>query len=233
MSNDPATDQPADAVDLGRLYAAARERITALVADADPTTPVPATPGWDVHDVVAHVRGVVEDGLGGNMAGAPGEAWTAAQIERGRGVPVAELVAAWAEQAPTFEGFLSSPAGAGVSAAVLDVLTHEYDLRAALGAPGGLDDEAGRFAFGVLAGSVVGRAAGAGLAPVRIASEEGDVAGPTDAAVSVTVARVELIRAVLGRRCTEQVRAWTWTGDPEPYLPHVAIFGPRQDPLVD
>ncbi len=222
-----------DAVDLGRLYADARSRIAALVAHADPTLPVPATPAWTVHDVVAHVRGVVQDGMAGNMAGAPGEAWTAAQVERAREVPVADLIAAWGEQAPGFEAFLSSPAGANATAAVIDVLTHECDLRGALGADGRPDDTALRFAFDALAGSVLRRAGEAGLPPLRIITHEGDVTGPDDAAIELRVSRYELVRAVLGRRCPAQVLAYDWSGDPAPYLAHVATFGPREDPLVD
>ncbi len=220
-------------VDLGRLYAASRARITDLVADADPATPVPATPGWSVHDVIAHVRGVVQDGLAGNMAGAPGEAWTAAQVERARDSSVAELLAGWAEQAPLFEAFLSSPAGANATAAVIDVLTHECDLRGALQRGGGLDDDAGRFAFAALAGSVLQRAVAAGLAPIRITAPEGDAVGPEDAATRLEAPRYEVVRAVLGRRSPAQVQAWAWTGDAVPYLPHVAVFGPREAPLED
>lgn len=221
------------ASDLGRLYRDARARIAGLVADADPATPVPATPAWTVHDVVAHLRGVVQDGLAGNMAGAPGDAWTGAQVERGRDVSIAELIAAWGEQAPGFEAFLSSPAGVNVMAAVVDVLTHECDLRGALYVDGGLDDEAARFAFDALAGSVLRRADEAGLPPLRITTPEGDAVGPEGAAVQLRVQRYELVRAVLGRRCPAQVAAYDWSGDPAPYLAHVATFGPRADPLVD
>src|SRR4051812_26756542 len=123
-----------EAPDLGRMYAAARGRISELVRDADPSTPVPATPGWDVHDVIAHLRGVVGDALAGNLDGVATETWTAAQVDRGRDVPLAQLLDEWNEEAPLIEAFLSSPAGRDVFAAVLDVHTHEADLRGALGA---------------------------------------------------------------------------------------------------
>lgn len=79
-------------IDLGVVYAAARARICLLVSDAVADLPVPATPEWNIHDVVAHLAGIVEDGLGGNMEGAPGEAWTAAQVARRRHATVAQLV---------------------------------------------------------------------------------------------------------------------------------------------
>ena len=81
MTN-PVADVPS--VDLGVLYRAARERISALVSEPgiDPLLVVPATPAWNVHDVVAHVSGIAVDGTTGNMAGAPGDEWTAAQVAR-------------------------------------------------------------------------------------------------------------------------------------------------------
>ena len=122
-------------VDLGALYSAARQRITALVtADGvDLEAIVPSTPAWRVHDVVAHLAGVAADAIGGNMEGAPGEAWTAAQVARGRDRSLADLIADWEEFGPMLEGFLSSPAGVPASAAVIDVHTHEADVRHALG----------------------------------------------------------------------------------------------------
>ena len=80
-------------VDRGARYDAARQRIAALVGgDVAPGTRVPATPGWSVHDVVAHLAGVARDALTGNMEAAPGDAWTAAQVARSVGVPIAELL---------------------------------------------------------------------------------------------------------------------------------------------
>jgi hypothetical protein len=80
---------------------------------------VPATPEWTVHDVLAHLAGVTQDAATGNMAGAPGDAWTAAQVARGASVSDGDLLALWAEHAPVLEGLLSSPHGASASAAVL------------------------------------------------------------------------------------------------------------------
>ena len=79
-------------VDLGVLYGAARRRISALVAapGLDDGAVVPATPEWTVHDVIAHLSGIAVDGTTGNMEGAPGDAWTAAQVARNVGRPIAD-----------------------------------------------------------------------------------------------------------------------------------------------
>ena len=153
-------------IDLGLAYRAARERITELVVAAEPTVAVPATPEWDMHDVVAHLAGIVEDVRTGNMQGVTTDPWTAAQVERGRTKSVGQLLAEWAEGAPAIEGFLSSPAGASASRAVYDIHTHEADLCHALGAPAMLPADVVEWAAGELLDSFHGAVAAAGLPPV-------------------------------------------------------------------
>ena len=196
--------------DLGALYRAARGRITALVtADGvDPDAPVAATPGWTVHDVVAHLSGVSVDAATGNMAGAPGEEWTGAQIQRGAGVPIADLIATWDEYAPLVEAFLSGEGGGMAAPAVLDVHTHEADLRTALGLPLEVPDELLEWAGPWLRDTFAQRVADEGLPPVTV-----------DASVT------EWFRARFGRRTEAEVRAWPWSADPSPYLDSFFIFG--------
>ena len=75
-------------------------------ADVDPDLVVPATPQWTVHDVVAHLSGISEDATSGNMAGAPGDAWTAAQVERGAGRSIARTRRPVAANSPMLEALL-------------------------------------------------------------------------------------------------------------------------------
>jgi uncharacterized protein (TIGR03083 family) len=185
-------------VDLGVLYRGARERVCALVSDEVASVPVAATPGWDVHDVVAHLAGVVEDGLAGNMAGAPGEPWTAAQVARGRTRTVAELVAQWTEAAPMMEGFLSSPDGGRVWQAVADLHTHECDLRTALGHPFEVPEAFLAWVQPILAEPLAGL---------------------------VDTSPAEWFRGRFGRRTTDEVRAYDWRVDPDDHLDTFFIFG--------
>ena len=225
------------APDLGVLYASARERISAMLAGADDSVAaraVPATPGWTVHDVVAHLRGIVDDALTGNMDGVATDPWTAAQVERGRTAPLPQLLAEWNRDAPMIESFLSSPGGADNAAAVIDVHTHEADLRGALGLPPVVPDDYGPLMFSMLAGGLVERANQAGLQAVRVCTTEGDEAGPADAPVTVRLARHELHRAALGRRSAEQIAAYfAGCTDPTVYVEPFVVFGPRADALVD
>jgi uncharacterized protein (TIGR03083 family) len=195
-------------IDLGRWYGQARVRIADLVSDEVGAVAVPATPRWDVHDVVAHLAGVPEDARTGNMAGVTTDPWTAAQVERGRGRTVTELLAAWAADSPMMEAFLSSPAGSSASSAIIDVHTHECDLRSALGLPLMLPDDVLAWADEVLRAGFAGAVDRAGLP-----------------AVAVVASPIEVFRSRLGRRTRDEVLALDWSADPEPYLEHWFVFG--------
>jgi uncharacterized protein (TIGR03083 family) len=198
----------APSIDLGVAYGAARRRIAALVADRDSAAPVPATPEWDVHDVVAHVTGVAADGTSGNMAGAPGDVWTAAQVERNRGRAIVDMLAEWDTTGPLMEAFLSSPTGSMAAAAVLDIHTHEADLRHALGLPLSIPADVVAWAGHVLRTSFADQVAAAGLPEV-----------------AVTTSDVEWFRGRLGRRTVDEVCAYSWSRPPADYLDAWFVFG--------
>jgi hypothetical protein len=67
--------------DVGAMYRASRLRITSLVEAVD-----------------------AEDAATGNMGGVTTDAWTAAQVERGRPRSVGELIATWNRYSPVDEG---------------------------------------------------------------------------------------------------------------------------------
>ena len=195
--------------DLGSIYRASRLRVASLVDDSVSDRAVPATPAWNAHDVVAHLAGVMNDILSGNMQGAATPPWTAAQVERGRDKSVAQVVGEWAEVAPGFETFLSSPDGAKAGAAVMDVHAHETDLRVAFGLEPELSDEVLAWAAERLREGFDSQVAAAGLP-----------------AVTIDVPDFEMFRGRLGRRTREQVVAFGWSADPTPYLDTFFLFGP-------
>jgi uncharacterized protein (TIGR03083 family) len=198
-------------IDPGALYRSCRERITTMVtaSGVNPDLVVPATPHWTVHDVVAHLAGISEDATSGNMEGAPGDAWTAAQIERGAGRSIDDLVAQWTANAPMLESFFSSPAGSNSLAGVFDVHCHEADLRHALGLP--IDIPAD-----FLAWAAASMRTGFGDAVLQAGLE----------AVQLEIGDLEWFRGRLGRRTGDEVRAYPWPRDPEPYLDTFFVFGP-------
>lgn len=201
-------------IDLGATYRAARLRVAALANDELADRPVPATPAWDVHDVVAHLAGVMHDVAAGNMEGAATEPWTAAQVERGRGKTVAGILDEWAAGAVGFEDFLSSPDGRKGGSAVVDINAHETDLRTALGLAPAVPDEALAWIAGRLREGFDSQVAAAGLPPVTI-----------------DVSDFEMFRGRLGRRTSEQVSAFGWSVDPAAYLDIFFLFGPTAKPV--
>src|SRR5919112_3373997 len=81
--------------DWGALYRENVAVLTELVADLTDeqlATPVPATPAWTVHDLLAHLAGGPADAVTGRMDGAPGPEWTSRQVGERLGLPVADLV---------------------------------------------------------------------------------------------------------------------------------------------
>jgi hypothetical protein len=219
----------ADDPTLPELYRAARERVTALVL-AHPEgdrAPAPATPGWCVHDVVAHLTGVAQDLVAGWLpTGGPTAEWTAGHLARGAGVPTAGLLEAWAVAGPAVEEFLGKRA---VWPVVLDVGAHEHDIRGALGNTEARDSDVVRIGTSVLLrGLRVPR-------PLVIRTEAEEVrVGPEDgepAVLSTTV--FEAFRWRLGRRSRRQLAAMDWAGDPEPYLDSLCVFGPAEDDVVE
>ncbi len=193
---------------LGQLYGASRRRICALVRTADPAVPVPATPQWDVHDVVAHLAGIVEDAVSGNMDGVTTDAWTAAQVERGRGRSVGDLVDAWTQRAPLVEEVLSSGGSSNAVRAVLDVHTHEADLAHALGLAATIPADELSWMADVLRSEFDAEVAAAGLPAVRVDADDWS-----------------WFRGRMGRRTVEEVAAFAWSVDPTPYLEAWFVFG--------
>ncbi len=198
-------------IDLGASYRASRLRISDLVNDAVADRAVAATPEWNVHDVIAHLAGVVEDVVNSNLEGVATDPWTAAQVERGRDKTVTQLIAEWDTAAPVLEGFLSSAAGETASAAVFDIHTHETDLRTALGLTTDLPEQFLSWVESSMRDSFGAAVAEAGLPTVTVAASD-----------------FEIFRGRLGRRTRAEVSAWEWTSRPDPYLDTFFIFGPTE-----
>ncbi len=200
-------------IDLGAFYGDSRQRYVALVTSpgVDLEKIVPATPAWRVRDVVAHLTGVATDVITRNVEGAGGEAWTAAQVERGRDRSLEELLADWDTYGAQLEEFLSSPAGEVVGNVVMDVHSHEADLRTLLEMPVDLPADVLDWSMGRIRDGFHSAVAEARLQPVTI-----------------NVSDAELFRARLGRRTAAEVSAYDWSADPTPYLDTFFIFGPAQ-----
>lgn len=216
--------------DHSAVYRACRQRYIELVQPLDAkaaATPVPACPAWSVHDVVAHVVGSGADVLAGRLDGAPGEAWTASQVELRRGRSTADLLAEWETYAPAFERMIDEGGHRAPlhftleDAAISDVVSHEHDIRSALGQPGARDSGAVALAVVFYARNRIESASKRGIS-LRVCVTDGRQFGNEDAAVTLRGEPFDLLRAMAGRRSKEQLREMAWTGDVEPVI---ADFG--------
>lgn len=228
MSETGGATSPAGA---GAAYAGTRQRINELVADVPDRwgDSVPACPAWRVHDLLCHVAGVADDVLGGSLEGAGSDPWTEAQVASRRERSTAEVLEEWNGMAPQLEAALDSFGPAGHQL-VMDTVTHEHDLRCALGAPGARDSEA----VGLGLGWIVRAFHGATGAPVEVVETDGPERtwSPPGDAVAVATLRApsfELLRALSGRRTSDEVRSMVADGDADAVLPSFT-WGPFRLP---
>ncbi|HEV2377118.1 MAG TPA: maleylpyruvate isomerase family mycothiol-dependent enzyme [Streptosporangiaceae bacterium] len=215
--------------DLGELYASVRERVTSLVSQADEPaldTPVTACPGWSVRDVVAHLTAVAEDVVAGRLTRPPSPAETADQVARYKDSDLGEVLANWDAAAPGFESVVNE---FRVWPAVVDVTSHEHDIRAALGCPGARDADAVWHAAQFLLD---------GLRPpvsLRVVVEDAEFRlGPERGSnLTLTTNRFEALRWRMGRRSREQLATLDWSADPAAVLDHLVVFGPASYAIVE
>lgn len=224
---------------VGTAYAGIRSRVTALVEGLDETkttAKVPACPEWRVHDLVAHVTGVVDDVVGGRLEGAGSAPWTAAQVEARRDRATNDVLIEWTGLAPQLEVILDSFGPAGRQA-VMDAVTHEHDLRGAIGAPGARDSDAVDIGVGWLLEAVVGAGAMNGHPPIRLRTSDGREwsSSGSEPVATVTASPFELLRACSGRRTVEEIRALDWEGDVDAAMPSFTFgpFRPRDTSLQE
>lgn len=208
--------------DVGTIYAACRERFTELIRsldDAQIATRVSATADWTVHDVVSHLVGIVSDINAGKFDGIGSEASNAAQVAARRNASVADLITEWEQGAAQFEAGLTAIGGPQAALAVADIWNHEQDVRGALDIEGGRDPLAEHLAIAGYCAVRMGQVSATGLAPLRLrAGVDEWLVGEGTPGATIIAEPYELARLICGRRTAEQLRAYLWDGDPEPYV---------------
>jgi uncharacterized protein (TIGR03083 family) len=225
----------AEEIDYGTAYSALRDRVIALVGDASDDqleARAPATPEWRVRDVLAHVVGVTADILSGAMDGVATDAWTDKQVQTRRDAPVDALLAEWEANGPAIDPLIPSFGGAA-GQFLTDALTHEQDIRGALGTPGARECDAMAIAFDWIGALVGGMRDAGGAGALEIGTECGHSVFGTGAPTRCTATRFEFLRATTGRRSVSQIEAWGWDGDPRVDTVVLPIFTPRPGPLVE
>ena len=199
------------------IYREARQRIVGLTmgltADELART-VPACPEWTVHQVIAHLSGESSDLVSGRMEGAPSDEWTARHVAERADVPVEDLLEQW----NAFGDKISEMPRLPFQLA-LDAITHEADLRAALGRE--------RLPDAVWQPTLVWMAPRV-LTDVTVKTEFGDLG---DGPITLEVEGYELWRAFFGRRSRAQMESWNWS-DRSP-IEKISFFPTRETDLVE
>jgi hypothetical protein len=113
---------------------------------------------------------------------------------------------------------------------LFDAVTHEHDIRHAVGAPGARDVPAIDMVFDWV---VWGRSMG-GAPKLRfdVGGEVVESGSGDDVVATVTASRFELVRAITGRRSRSEIEAYGWDPPADAAVLLAApIFSMRDEPL--
>jgi uncharacterized protein (TIGR03083 family) len=242
--------------DIADLYEGIRNEISEFVSGLEPQqqeTPAPATPGWRIRDIVAHLAADATcvssgdfpraffDAFGEPDAVALVNDWTAGQLKEREGRSLEELLQEWkmsgTEIAAMMRGESPWPKDTlGFADRILltDAAVHQQDIYGALGIDRARESVPVKIGLSGYIVTMGWRLAPAGLSPLRFdLGEKSYTAGEGAPGATVSASRFELFRAMSGRRNPEQIAAYKWVGDPEPYIPYFYPYGIRQDALVE
>jgi uncharacterized protein (TIGR03083 family) len=212
----------------GRAFVDTQERLMELCKSLNRTDfdrRVPACPDWTVRDLVAHLVGVAADVAAGNIRYAGSPQWTAAQIATRRDGSADELLEEWRALAPALAEGIDHVHPAMAGAFVGDIVTHEQDLRAAVGRPGGRESLGAAIALDSYARFFGRRIKDNELAGLELrAGQDSWQLGTDEPAGRVVSGRFEMLRGLTGRRTRKEIRGFEWTTDPEPYLPVFSTY---------
>lgn len=240
--------------DTAALYEENRLTLAQLVrglSEEQLQTPVPATPGWTIRDIVGHLAGDASSVASGDFPeqffaafGEPDAVialneWTDEHVQRRRDLSLEDVLDEWEKNAAMVADMMRGdqpwPDGIPMIAdrvLLTDLGVHQQDIYGALGIE---RDRQGPLVKLGGAGyvAVLGfRLPAAGLAPLRVRAGDSErVSGEGEVGATVSASRFELFRAFSGRRNPEQIRAYAWEGDPEPYIPFFYPYGVREEAL--
>lgn len=212
------------------LYQQSQGRILSLVNKANADREVAACPGWTVRDTIAHLLGVLTDLTAGKLNEASTDAWSAGHIERVAHRTLGDISTEWHVKANTTPGVFQK-LGAVL---VADLVTHEFDIKQALGNTQGRDLPVVRTAalFYMEALDAVWREEG--IPPLRIITESTQLdIGGENPETTVEMSWWEASRVLSGRRSLKQVKQLRWSGDASAWLDHLFVFGPRETDLAE
>jgi uncharacterized protein (TIGR03083 family) len=221
-------------VDETRRYLDIRHLFVGQAASIEAAVGVPACPGWDVHDLIAHQVHQLSSACDGTfpvqdaldaIAGADPARRREARARQDRCIAggVAQLTVEWDALTP------GAPTAA-FAGLFPDLAVHFFDLLGSVGHAGYRDEAFVVAALRFWARYCEIRLQQAGRGPVRLelatSGREGPI-GPVDAPLVVAGTPFELLRSIVGRRSVRQADALRWEGADEVARECFSVYGWR------
>lgn len=243
--------------DLAGVYEETRREVISFVEGLDEEglrTSIPATPDWTVRDVIAHLTGDVAcivrgdfpreffESFGDEAAVVPLNEWTFGHVESRRDKTLGEVVSEWdatteKELLPMMRGDVSWPEGVPPLAdrvLLTDLGVHQQDIYGAFGVERGRDGAPVKIGSSGYIATMGWRLSADGVGALKLeAPDKSWVAGKGEPLATVRASRFEFFRALSGRRSMDQLRAYEWEGDPEPFLSYFYPYGVRREALAE
>ena len=205
--------------EVSAAYTELRARVVALLRSLPESAGdrvVPHCPAWTVRELASHIFGVPDDIINGRMDGVASDAWTQAQVERHRGKTLKQIADAFEGLSTPFDAMLPHFPAMARSQMTMDAVTHEHDLRHAVGKP------AARESVAVTAA----------VAWLRQWVSRRDVPN-SDRLFTAGLSEFDLLRCLTGRRSLRQAEQ---LGLPVDVLEAVQVgspFRPPTDPVAE
>ena len=238
------------------LYEQLRNDISEFVTGLTPEeldTPVPATPGWTIRQVVTHLAADATYLISGDFPREFFEAfgdedavvtlndWTARQLDERKDRSLEEILQEWKASATELTAMMRGeqdwPEGILPFAdrvLLTDAAVHQQDIFGALGIERARDGAPIKIALSGYIVTMGWRLAPAGISPLRFdLGEKSYMAGDGEPGATVRGDRWEFFRAMSGRRSPDQIAAYDWDGDSKPYIPYFYPYGIRRESLVE
>jgi uncharacterized protein (TIGR03083 family) len=174
-------------------YLELHERVSLMLSregEAEANQKVPHCPEWTVKDVLAHMVGVPEDILSGNLNGVTTAEWTQRQVDRHAEHTIPDLLQIWSETLRSFSVVLSKIPQTTLSQFIFDQVTHEHDIRHAIAKAGARSSSAIAVAEGFLRNSLT-------------QSQESDIRKLSESSIR----GFDFVRSLSGRRTISQIDA--------------------------
>ena len=172
-----------------------------------------ACPAWSVKDVFAHLAGISTDIMTGNTEGAATEAWAdghvAARVDRS----LADVLDEWSTAGPEVSNVMEEAGEAFPFQLFVDQWTHEWDIRAALGAQASAESDDSVFTHFLSEFDAVMSADGAeqGLDRLTLEIDGQRLEVGTGAHLGeVSLTTFEFARISMGRRSRRQLMELDW-----------------------